>query len=225
VDQEEIWLRLLAFAAGQLAWAGVAAGPTTFADCLQEAGRHEHLHLRCPDVFDRLEFLERAAAGWHEVRREGKVPGDFLDLLACFWTRPFADLRRAVTALLGDVAVAPDIWLDYLDQINDVSPQLVALFGQMLDSYGWTINPEHDPRDPKRLGVLARRFLAEHGQKGYAPLREPLLDFCLRELIAPDVVAQQAASGAVVLPEARLNLLVNDWPLRHVYRACALFWS
>jgi hypothetical protein len=37
------------------------------------------------------------------------------------------------------------------------------------------------------------------------------------------VLTQLAHSQNLVLHETRLNKLVNDWPFRHVYRACTLF--
>ena len=163
------------------------------------------------------------AAGWHSLRKKGNVPVDLLGLLSGFWTRPFSEIRRKVRALLAAVSTKTDLWLAYLDRINDVSPPLLSLFGHMLDSYQWTLNLDADGRAAAELSVLARRFLEEHGSLGYSALRSRLLAFCLRERIHPDVIAQSALSHTVVLPEARLNKLVNDRPLRHVYRACILF--
>jgi hypothetical protein len=225
VDQEEIWLRLLASAADQLAWAPAAADSLGLPECLHEAARHEHLQLRCADVFDRLEYLERAAAGWHALMRQGNVPADLLELLSRFWTRPFSEIRRGVAALLAAVAAAADLWLAHLDQVNEASPQLLSLCGQMLTSYKQTLSPDADDREPEELAVLARYFLEEHGGLRYSALRPRLLTFCLRELIHPDVIAQLALSRTVVLPETRANKLAHDWPLRHVYRACTLLWS
>ncbi len=121
VDHEEIWLRLLASAAEQLAWAPAPTNPVGLPECLHEAGRLEHLQLRCADVFDRLEYLERVSAGWHAVSKKGNVPADLLELLARFWTRPFAEVRGGVTALLTAIAASPDAWVAHLDRINEVS--------------------------------------------------------------------------------------------------------
>jgi hypothetical protein len=225
LDHEEVWLRLLAFAADHLAWAPAPTNPVGLAECLHEAGRHEHLQLRYTDVFDRLENLERVAAGWHIVVKKGNVPADLLGLLSRYWTRPFSEVRRDVAALLTAVAAAPDVWLAHLDRVNEASSQLLSLFGQVLTSYQQTLAPDADDRDSEELALLARHFLEEHGGNRYPALRPRLLTFCLREWIGPDVVAQVASSQTVVLPEGRLNKLVNDWPLRHVYRACTLLWG
>jgi hypothetical protein len=99
---------------------------------------------------------------------------------------------------------------------------LLSLLGRILDSHECTRNLDVDRRDPAELAVLARQFLEEPDGLGYRLLRPRLLAFCLRERIPPDVVAQLALSQTVILPETRLNKLVNDWPLRHVYRACTL---
>jgi hypothetical protein len=223
VEQDEIWLRLLSFAADQLAWASPATGNAPLSECLLEIARLAHLQLRCADIFDRLESLEHIAAGWHTLMQKGTVPADFLELLSRFWTRPFAEIRRSVMALLAAVSTENNVWLAYLDRVRQVSPHVLSLFDRMLDSYQWTLDPDEDDRDPEELTVLARHFLQEHGGLGYSTLRPRLLAFCLRERIDPEVVAQPALSQIVVLPEARLQQLVNDRPLRHVYRACILF--
>jgi hypothetical protein len=223
VDHEETWLRLLASAADQLAWARAPTNSAGLLECLHEAARHEHLQLRCADVFDRLEYLERVAGGWHSLMKKGTVSADLLELLSRFWTRPFSEIRRSVTALLAAIDTETDVWLACLDRIHEASPPLLSLFGHMLDSYRLTLNLAADERDPAELAVLARHFLEEYGGLRYRALRPRLLAFCLREMIHPDVIAQLARSQTVVLPEARLNKLVNDWPLRHVYRACTLF--
>jgi hypothetical protein len=225
VDQEETWLRLLTFAADQLAWAppSATASSLRLREYLRETARQEHLHLPCADVFDRLEYLERAAAGWHGLKMKGTVPPDLLELLSHFWTRPFPEIRRRVTAVLAAVAAEPDVWLAYLDRIKEGSPELLSIFGDILNSYQWTVNADADGRDAEELAVLARYFLEEHGRYGYRHLRPRLLAFCLREQIDPDVVAQVAISRTVILSEARLDKLVNDWPLRYVYRASTLF--
>lgn len=224
-DQEEMWLRLLSFAADQLAWATTATSFAGLAECLSEVAQLKHLQLRCTDVFDRLEFLEHIAAGWHTLRKDGTVPADLLKLLSRYWTRPFAEMRRSVTDLLAAVSTKTDLWLDYLDKINKVSPHLLSLFGKLLDSYQSTLDLDADGREPKELTELARYFLEEAGALAYAKLRPRLLAFCRRERIHPEVVAQLAESQTVVLSEDRLNKLVNDWPLRHLYRACTLFRS
>jgi hypothetical protein len=152
------------------------------------------------------------------------VPADLLGLLSRFWARPFPEVRPAVMALLAAIDEARGAWLGHLDALEAASPPLLALFGQMLDSYQWSLDLEDDDRDPDDLTALARHFLEEHGGFRYgAVLRPRLLNFCLRERVEPDVVAQVALAGTVVLPEARLDKLVNDWPLRHLYRACTLF--
>jgi hypothetical protein len=223
VDQEEIWLRLLAFAVDQLAWVPSPTNCAGLLECQQELALYKHLELRCRDVFDRLEYLDSIAAGWHSLMKKGNVPADLLELLSRFWTRPFAEVRRGVTALLAAVSAETDGWLSHLDSINKASPQLLSLFGQMLDSYQGTLDIDADDRDPAELTVLAQYFLKEHDRFGrYSSFRPRLLAFCLREWIDPDMIVR-LAQGKPVLPYNRFNKLVKDWPLRHIYRACTLF--
>jgi hypothetical protein len=72
---------------------------------------------------------------------------------------------------------------------------------------------------------MARHFLEENHAFGYSALRPWLLTFCLREMINPEILARVALSVPVGLPDHRIEKLVNDWPLRHVYRACTLAWD
>jgi hypothetical protein len=221
-EHEEIWLRLLLAAAEQFAWA-----PSLFyiAECRREANENEHLQLQCADVFDRLEFLERTATGWHHLQDCRGVPADFVQLLARSRTRPFSEIRQNVADLVARIANRPKNWVNILDAVNLTSPLALSLFGGLLDSYQWTQNHEGDERDPASLSTLARHFLEEYGWLTYTKLRPRLLAFCLREFVHPNIVAEVAVSETVRLPPARLNKLVSDWPLRHVYRACVLFWG
>lgn len=220
--QEQIWLSLLSSAADQLAWTAATGTSLGLVDCLHEVAQLTHLQLRCPDVFDRLEYLEQVAAGWHALKAKGTVPAELLELLRRYWTRPFAEVRRRLMDLLAAVSAAPEVWLGHLVCIHEVSPPLLSLFGKVLDSYQWTLDLEDD-RDPEDLMVLARDFLEDHGSLRYRVLRARLLTFCLREWIDPEVAAQLAVSQAVILYEKTRDTLANDWPLRLVYRACKLF--
>jgi len=221
VDQEETWLRLLASAADQLAWAPTSIYALCFMECLHEASRHVHLQLRCVDVFDRLEDLERVWGQWNSLMNNDRVPAQFLELLARFWTRPFSKMRRSVMALLADVRAETDRWLKCLDIVNDRSPALLSHFDRMLDSYEWTLSRTVDDRQPEALAEVSRHFLIEYGHDD-ATLRGRLLAFCRRERIHPQVVPQLTLSQPKALADARLTEVCNDWPLRFVYRACTL---
>ena len=48
VDQDEIWSRLLAFAANHLAWAVSPTKSFGFSECMHEIALHKHLQLRAP---------------------------------------------------------------------------------------------------------------------------------------------------------------------------------
>jgi hypothetical protein len=205
-DQEEIWLRLLAYAADQLAWAPASTKSLGFPECLNEIAQLNGLQLRCPDVFDRLENLEQVVAGWNSLRKKDKVPAHFLELMRHYWIRPFSEIRPTFIDLLAAVVAEAELWLGYLDRMARASPNMLSLFGQMLDSYEWTLNQEADSREPMELAVLARHFLEEHHRRGYSRLRRRLLAFCLRELINPDLVAELAINETVVLPQSILNL-------------------
>jgi hypothetical protein len=223
MDQEEIWFRLLAFAADQLAWAVSPTRSYGFSECIREIAEHKHLQLRCPDVFDRLEYLEPIASGWRFMMTKYAAPVEFLNLLSQSWMRPFPTIRRDVSALLAAIDSQPFVWLKHLDGINEAAPSVLSLFGQMLDAYEQTLILETDERNAEELGVLAQRFLEEYGGWDYPVLRPRLLAFSLREFVDPDAVVRQARNQTVVTTKALLANLVKDWALRLIYRACTLF--
>ena len=194
-DHEETWLHLLAFAADQLAWAAPLKRPFGFSECLREIASHKHMELRCRGVFDRLDYLERIASGWRSLNKEGRLPAPFLELLSQFWTRPFPEIRRDVTALLAAIDAKKETWLTHLDRVKEASPPVLSLFGQMLDAYSGTLDLEADGRDPAELTVLAHYFLEENAGRVYSVLRPRLLAFCLREVIDPDVIVQLRTAG------------------------------
>jgi hypothetical protein len=116
--------------------------------CLPEIVLYKHLQLRCADVFDRLEYLGRVSLGWYSPMNKGNVPADLLEPLPLFWTRPFAEIRRSMTALLAAIDAKTEVWLTHLDNVNEESPQWLSLFGQMLDSYESALDPITDVLQP-----------------------------------------------------------------------------
>jgi hypothetical protein len=220
-EHEEFWLRLLASAAEQFAW---APNLQYMRECLREARENQHLQLPCADVFDRLELLEHLATGLRHVQDLCAAPEQFLELLRRSRLRPIAEIRQDATAQFARIVDRPDHWLAVFDSIQAISPLVLSLVGALLDLYEWSRDYEPDDRGPAELSALAQRFLIEFGQLGYTKLRPRLLKFCLREFVHPNAVAEAAVTKQVHLPPARVDKLVSDWPLRHVFRACILFW-
>jgi hypothetical protein len=88
----------------------------------------------------------------------------------------------------------------------------------------------HPPADAPGEEVVreqARDFFAGMSTFNYYPkFRIKILDFCLRQAIAPERLAEVGPDRLTnwlskSLPVSRA--LATDWPLRSVYRACRLF--
>jgi hypothetical protein len=59
-------------------------------------------------------------------------------------------------------------------------------------------------------------------------LRFPLLEFCLREVISPETLAnlvEDRPANRLSAQEYLSPQVMGDWPLRYVWLAYRLFWA
>ncbi|HEY1376235.1 MAG TPA: hypothetical protein VGF55_05550, partial [Gemmataceae bacterium] len=225
---EVSWLRLVLAAIDHLAWAVGGPGVTTvelLAECRREVGALEHLAVRRAEAFDRLEFLLTASAGWGALRQAGEVPADLLDLLPLSWVRPYQEVRPRLTAVLGQIAAAPQTWLRHLDAVADRNPHALAFFGNLLGQYEARLaEPPPVPHAPADLTRLVAEFVRENRPWEYPTLRPRLLAFCVREAVGAELVAA-VAPAASTRADVLQRAIAADWPLRYVCWACRLFWA
>ncbi len=223
---EAAWLGLQLTALDGLAWeAGDPLAGALMAECRREVEDLQHLAVRQPEAFDRLDFLLAATAGWRDAKEEADLPPALIELLPRAWARPYAEARPLLVRVLEQVGAAPRNWLRHFDALGRHCPAALAQFGGLLAQYQDRLDEE--PPVPHPRGVLAglvADFLAEQDRLAYGALRPRLLAFCLREAVGPEMVAAVAPPtgvGGALLSEA----LMADWPLRYVCWACRLFWA
>lgn len=253
IGEEQLWLRLLLGLAEGAAWTTDPEGLRFLATCRAEIARHEFLASRMSYFFDRFDHLLEAATGWHTLcRRRGvlatvwgianssfdeivprmfrrHIPTALLRLLGSAWSRPFGEVRVALTDILESIAVFPKLWLSRFDAIHKLAPATLAQFGELLDKYEEECGmPAVKARDRDQMNDLLSFLPRMNVDLYYGEHRSKLLRFFLVGDVAPEEMAE-AAGGFTgnweKLGIAWAQKLTADWPLRYVCRACRLFWA
>jgi hypothetical protein len=224
-EDEAGWMRLLFRLLDELSWSREAPARKLREDCLQELKAHEHLALTLSNDFDRLDLLTSLVGSWHALCAHGGIPPALLELIPLSWTQPIAEIRGRLMELLQQVSAAPRQWLNLFDRVQAHGPFVLVQLGQLLDEgEERSENVASDRRTAADVSGLVRDFFDGLGQTSYEQARTPLLDFCLYEMLSPELVAE-AAGERVMQGVIVQQKLASDWPLRYVYRACRLFWA
>jgi hypothetical protein len=105
---------------------------------------------------------------------------------------------------------------------------VVVQFARLLEQLQETLPPlPLEARSSKDLAELAFDFLDLADRSSYRELRPRLLDFCLREAIAPETLAELIAENPAyaMVPSRHLSDVIGaDEPLRLVYLVHRLYW-
>jgi hypothetical protein len=222
------WARAWSAAYDHLAWADAPAAVTLAGQCLYSLRSLQSVAPEVEELQQRGVRLRDLAAGWRRLRPEPEVPPPLLALVPLSWSRPFAEVRPRLLAFLATAVQLPRQFLVVLDTTYD-HPAVLAEFGRMLEHLQQTLpQPPLEARSSSDLAELAFAFLDTADRSTYRNLRPSLLDFCLREAIAPETVAELAAENHYywLAPDRHLSeALANDEPLRLVYLAHQLFWA
>ena len=224
---EEAWARLLIAAAANLAWAGSPDGEhaVAFAREVERLGHRHHDHA---DDLYQIEYVQVVQSG---LERLGGRSGDFsgiFKLLALSWDERGPEYRARFRAYHTQLAQDPPASLDCLDRIHSEAPAVlgrlsILLGGLEFEEYrflGSTVYAEIAPS--------IERFLASNAWNDYQALRPALLEFCVREAVSPGLVARTMAERPEFILTGKSPLahaIDEDWPLRHLYRACELTWE
>jgi hypothetical protein len=146
------------------------------------------------------------------------VPWGLLRLVEQSLTRPHAEIRPALLAYLEHMAQDPRTALVELGQVNRLASPVLSQLSNVLVLYRGSLR--HYPDDNRPREVLARlvsEFLDEADSTDYHDLQAHLLDFCLREALTPEQVAEVTDDPALA---SQIN---NDRPLRCVCLGCQMF--
>jgi hypothetical protein len=180
------------------------------------------------EIRKRQNVLRDLAAGWRALRPEPEVPPPLLALIPPSWSRPFLEVRPKLLAFLAEALRLPRPLLRALDAVHE-QPAVLAQLGRLLERLQETLPPPPlEARSSSDLGELACAFLDTADRGYYRNFRPQLLDFCLREALAPDALAELVAGHAAYGLSADRHLaeaVRADEPLRLAYLAHRLFWA
>ncbi len=220
------WARLWAGALDHLVWSDDKAARELAGRCQQWLGEIVADPPQVTEVRKRQQRLRDLAADWRKLRPEPEVPPPLLALIPPSWSRPFAEVRPQLLAFLAESLRVPRTLLRALDAARQ-QPAVLAQFGRLLEQLGDTLPPlPLEARSSSDLADLVTAFLDTADRSHYRTFRLSLLDFCLREAIAPETVAELTEdSPHYQYGDGHLAQTVGgDEPFRLVYLAHQLFW-
>ncbi len=222
------WARLWGAALDHLVWSDASAARELAGQCLYSLRSLQSVQPEVGNLQQRAIRLRDLAAGWRRLRSEPEVPPPLLALIPLSWSRPFSEVRPRLLAFLATALQAPRGLLIALDTTHE-QPAVLAEFAHLLDQLQETLPPAPlEARSSSDLADLAFAFLDPADRSSYRSLRPALFDFCLREAIAPETMAELTAENRYywLAPSRHLSeALAEDEPLHLAYLAHRLFWT
>jgi hypothetical protein len=108
------------------------------------------------------------------------------------------------------------------------APTMLAQFNRLLDDLEMSMEPELVSRTQEETAAVVLEYLRICEWFKYKAWRPELAYFCTHEAITPEQIAEivaHAASFQYSTDQHLAQLLISDWPLRHLCRAHRLFWT
>jgi hypothetical protein len=223
---EAAWARVLLAASSNLAWAEKPDSDhaSAFAREVEGLGHRSQDH---GDELYQLEYVQVVKSGLDRLGGRSGAFGGIFQLLAISWDEQGPEFRSRFRSYVDQIAQDPTASLDCLDQIHAQAPavlgRLSTLLGLDYEEFRFLGSGAYAEMAPS-----IDRFLDSNGWDDYPALRPRLLRFCLREAASPGLVARTMAERPEFILTGKGPLshaIVEDWPLRHVYRACELAWQ
>lgn len=228
-QDEESWARLVFAAVDRVAFLDTEASRDLMARCQHDLEGLNHLHLRLSAAFDRYELLLDIAAKSRMLMQKAVGPhAIFAELIRRAWSLPIEELRPQLMAYLATIAARPGQALQNFDAVQQVASPLLFQFRRTLSLLDSITEPPNDVRTHADIAALVLSFARDTPGAKYSEWRTPLLDFCLREVIMPEQVAEALAEVPDFQLSAEQHLsqaAAKDLPLVCVCHACRLFWA
>jgi len=222
------WAQVWSAALDQLLWSDAKTAQTLASQCSQSLSGLQSVAPEVEELQRRAVRLRDLAAAWRRLRPEPDVPAPLLALIPLSWSRPFAEVRPKLQAFLAQALHAPRVLLRALDATFE-QPAVLAQFARLLEQWQETLPPQPlEARSSSDLADLTFAYLDLADRSSYRSLRLGLFDFCLREAIAPEILAELAIENPYywLAPDRHLaEAVAEDEPLRLAYLAHRLFWG
>jgi hypothetical protein len=227
-EERVAWALVWSAGLDQLVWSDAKAARELAAQCFQSLRTAQSVAPQMEEQKQRAERLRDLAAGWRALRPEPEAPPPLLVLIPLSWSRPFLEVRPKLLAYLAEALRLPRAFLTALDALR-MRPVVLAQFGRLLEQLQETLPPPPlEARSSRDLAELAFAFLDTTDRSYFRPFRTLLLEFCVREAIAPETLAELVAENPYYWLTAERHLaeaVADDEPLRLAYQAQRLFWA
>ena len=221
---EAAWARLLIASAMSLSWAR-----GRYADRAKDHAREiGALGSRQQDYSDdlyQLEYVQMVKSGLDWLRSLSMDRETIVRLLPASWDDPGSEYRARLRAYIDQVAQDPAASLRWLDRFPSSAAIVLGRLSTLLGGFEFEAYQFLGPDRLDEIAPAIDRFLASHAWTEYPSLRPSLLKFCLKEAVAPGLVARTLSERPdfILTGKNPLALAINDdWPLRHVYRAAEM---
>lgn len=224
-DDEGSWLHLVINALDRLCWDDDPAADEAFQYCVREAEALEHLHVHYDNALIQLDLLVDARRDRQRLQLAVDIPIHWLTLLPLSAMTSLEHGRNDLMLWCEAIAKDPRNALRMFDRLVHHSPTVTVRLGDLIQRYSSEqIVYEHDRREEELIVWQVRRLInGFENHASYGKLRQPLLQFCVRESISPRLVAEALplAFPQQSLQTAQLSgQLIDDGALLYVYLAC-----
>jgi hypothetical protein len=217
----DTWLRLLLAAVDELAWWPEAGMVSLFDAYCGEINRLETIKVAQFDALARLDLLRDLSVNFHRLSGASHVRRELRELVARSWTTSSWELEGETIRIVAPLARQPNQLLAHFDGLHALCPGLLAQLGGLLEQAAMSRGTEADWSAEVR-DQLVRDMVDQLDWQDYNRFRARLVQFCVEELVSPELAAQtlQADESYGLNSGKHLaDAILTDWPLRYVYQA------
>jgi hypothetical protein len=225
-EDEETGTRLLLLAIDELAWFTEEPARLVWQSSIQCMDTLEHLHTKLGEAFSRLDFLLELANVWRTYARQSGSWHSVLQLIPLTWTRPPHELRPTLFQFLEELRLNLRGALELFDDIQERAPIFLAQLGRTLDGFQFGYGQGWDNHSAEEIEERTKDFLSGVDAADYRQFRWKLFNFCLRDFLAPEKMAEVMESRSTDPNVIDLfGRVRNDWALRVLCQGYRVFWG
>ena len=219
------WVLLLLNAIECLIWERSPKAQAVLAKCKKWLSEYPELQLRLDDELSKLEIAEEIAAEYIKQGEDVAPSCRLLSLISASWRQPLAQIYPLLTEELGRLIELPRKGLERLDQLHQQFPTSMIRLGELLAGLPEPWQPYQAPPTSEIIESLITSRLQVATITTYADIRFTLLDFCLHEMLPPDVIQNWSGERDSYPHRIMSSGLHKDVPLRYFFEAYRKLWA